>query len=98
MKRKSKYNHQIRKFLFTDWLTGSVSDISVLFKEPLLICLGRGLILGLRTKLHGADSIVTVVGTGTETLIYFIDSAGCRRKSKRVIFLFRSIILFFWTY
>lgn len=88
MKRKSKYNHQIGKFLFTDWLTDSVSDISVLFKEPLLICLGRGLILGLRTKLHRAVSIVTVVGTDTETLISLTAFAGCCRKSKRVIFLF----------
>lgn len=77
MRKKSKYNHQIGKFLFTDWLADSVSDISVLFKEPLLICLGRVLILGLRTKLHGAVSIVTVVVTDAEPLTSFTDFVGC---------------------
>lgn len=71
MRKKSKYNHQIGKFLFPDWLTDSV-----LFKEPLLICLGGGLILGLRTKLHGAVSIVTVVVTDAEPFISFTDFVG----------------------
>lgn len=78
MRKKSKYNHQIGKFLFPDWLTDSV-----LFKEPLLICLGGGLILGLRTKLHGAVSIVTVVVTDAEPFISFTDFVGRCWKSKK---------------